>query len=115
MKNAFYLTLGLLACSHLTMAHAAPSDEPPRMEVLEEGTPPALSKDPRDAVQPEEELTDEPARPGEGRTTEVRSGKSTYYVKERPPHADPNAPRSTTQWSIKRFEAGGSKPANQAK
>lgn len=98
MKIITSVVLAMLALPALA---AAP--QPPQMEVLEEGPPPTLSKDPEDAPEDDRALRDMPQPPAQGRTTEVHTGGSTYKVKERSPIADERAPRSTTQWTLKEF------------
>jgi hypothetical protein len=97
-------------------AAPGPGSTPPRLETLQEGTPPDIP-----ILKPEGGATTTEQRDNSGKVREIKvqSGNSTYYVKPNdqpgtsvPGDAESNATRPA-QWKIFDFDFGGRSKANK--
>jgi hypothetical protein len=95
----------------------AGAQQPPRLEKLEEGEPPAVT-----IRKPEQErkITEKRAPGGKVKEVKVTTGKSTYYLKPNDPVGSglPGDTQSNTtrpaQWEVLEFDASRTKEAKEA-
>ena len=107
-KTISKLVLAGLCFTAIAQPAQAPSEVPPKLEKLEEGSAPGITIRQREG---ERKMTEKREK---GKVTEVKvhSGKSTYYVKPNDPagSALPGDAQSSTnrgaQWQVKEFELG---------
>lgn len=121
MRSFKLLSLGAaLVAANITSLPASaqqPSQQPPKLEKLEEGEAPAVT-----IRKPEQErkITEKRANGGKVKEVKVTSGKSTYYVKPNDPNGSslPGDTQSNTtrpaQWEVLEFDTSRSKDAREA-
>ncbi len=108
------LSLSLLAGAAFAQAQQKPSDAPPKLEVIEEGSDTPITVAPPRSSTGGAKITE--TKEG-GRVTEakVKSGKSSYTMKPNIPagNAQPGDAQSSAirapQWTVLEFDLGGKK------
>lgn len=121
MRSLKLLSLGaaLVAANIISLPASAqqPSQQPPKLEKLEEGEAPAVT-----IRKPEQErkITEKRAPGGKVKEVKVTTGKSTYYAKPNDPAGSslPGDAQSNTtrpaQWEVLEFDTSRSKEAKEA-
>ena len=104
MRKTYSLQLAAVGAFALMTTLSAAAQEPPKLEKLDEGEPPAITiRQPSTA----QEITETRGPGGEIKEIKVKSGGSTYYLRPRQATGSPPSDSiSVPQWVIHEFGAG---------